>query len=519
MVRVSLVVAAVLWAAGQPTGVLRVSVTVAEPGLAPRPLARHVLLVSDNPPTTSPRRLVTGADGTGSLRLPPGNYTVESDAPVVLGGTAYSWMQTVDVTAGAEASLALTAENAERTTAADTANRPPRPPDASDVLIAWDRSVVSVWTPTAHASGVVVDAAGLIATSRQLVGDAPVVDAQIDAATTREGRVLVADPAADVAIVWVDPTALANAPPVPLDCTRPAPAGLTNGQPIVALGKARGRPVRMTEGALNRVASRTMIADLGLEDDTLGGPVFAIGGGMIGLTSRLAEKEGDPRDDTRVVRADAVCGALAAARTRMAASPAPSPAPRPIEPATVLSEAVLERQMQGRAGALKPYAVSTPGFDVAFLTPLLVYASRDAIDYANWSGYVAERPTVLLVRVTPKQEEGFWTTVARGLAMTQGLALPPIRHFRPGFARMRVTCGATDVTPIHPFLLERRVTETDAVHEGLYVFTPDALTPACGTVTLEIVSEKEPGKGDTVTVDPKVIDQIWQDFAPYRAAR
>ncbi|MGE0813271.1 MAG: serine protease [Vicinamibacterales bacterium] len=519
MWRVSLIVAAVLAAAGQPPGVLRVSVTVAGPGLTPRPLARHVLLVSDNPPTTGPRRLVTGADGTATLRLPAGNYTVESDAPVVLGGTAYSWMQTVDVKAGAETTLALTAANAEATTAADTAGRPPRPPDATDVLLAWDRSVVAVWAPTTHASGVVVDAAGLIATSRQMVGDAPVVDAQIDPATKREGRVLVADPAADVAIVWVDPAALAQAPPAPLDCTPQAPAGLANGQPIVALGRARGRPVRMTEGTLGRVGSRTMIADLGLEDDTLGGPVFAIGGGMVGLTSRLAEKEGDPRDDTRVVRADAICEALAVARTRMASAPAPSPAPRPVEPAVAISEDTLKGQLQGRAGALKPYAASTPGFEVAFVTPVLVYASRDAIDYANWSGYVAEQPTVLLLRVTPKQEEGFWTTVARGLAMTQGLALPPIRHFRPGFARLRALCGAADVTPIHPFLLERRVTETDAVHEGLYVFTPEALTPACGTVTLEIFSEKEPGKAETVTVDPKILEQIWRDFAPYRAAR
>jgi hypothetical protein len=31
-----------------------------------------------------------------------------------------------------------------------------------------------------------------------------------------------------------------------------------------------------------------------------------------------------------------------------------------------------------------------------------------------------------------------------------------------------------------------------------------------------LYSEKEPGKADTRVVDSKVIDQIWQDFAPYR---
>ena len=30
------------------------------------------------------------------------------------------------------------------------------------------------------------------------------------------------------------------------------------------------------------------------------------------------------------------------------------------------------------------------------------------------------------------------------------------------------------------------------------------------------LAEKEPEKGDTRVVDPKVIQQIWQDFARYR---
>ena len=104
---------------------------------------------------------------------------------------------------------------------------------------------------------------------------------------------------------------------------------------------------------------------------------------------------------------------------------------------------------------------------------------------------------MLLIRVTPKLVEGFWTTVARGAARTQGVALPPIKHFKSGFSRMRAFCGDAEVTPIHPFKLEQRVSETDAIYEGLYVFDPGALGPQCGTVKLVLYSEKEPEKGDT----------------------
>jgi hypothetical protein len=81
---------------------------------------------------------------------------------------------------------------------------------------------------------------------------------------------------------------------------------------------------------------------------------------------------------------------------------------------------------------------------------------------------------------------------------------------------MRALCGDAEVTPIHPFKLEQRVSDGDAIYEGLYVFDPGAFGPQCGTVKLVLYSEKEPGKADTRVIDSKVIDQIWQDFAPYR---
>jgi hypothetical protein len=123
---------------------------------------------------------------------------------------------------------------------------------------------------------------------------------------------------------------------------------------------------------------------------------------------------------------------------------------------------------------------------------------------------------VLLVRATPKFAEGFWTMVARGAARTQGLSIPAIKRFKSGFARMRAFCGESEVTPIHPFKVERRISDTESLYEGLYVFDPGALGPQCGTVKLVLYSEKEPERGDTRVVDPKMIEQIWKDYEPYR---
>ena len=100
-------------ATGQALSVLRITIVVLDAERKPTPVPRHALLISDNPPTAPPRRVVTALDGTADVRLRPGNYTVESDRPVVFQGKTYEWTQMLDIVAGRDATLELTAENAE----------------------------------------------------------------------------------------------------------------------------------------------------------------------------------------------------------------------------------------------------------------------------------------------------------------------------------------------------------------------------------------------------------------------
>lgn len=506
-----------LTGAGQTGSLLHLTVTLVDAGQTVTPVPRHVLLVSDNPASTAPRRVVTAADGTASLRLAPGNYTVESDRPAVFQGKHYQWTQTLDVRAGADAALALTAANADVGESAAPAAPVGRGTDPSDLLTQWQDSVVALWTPTRRASGFVIDPRGLIATNQQVVGTAAWVEVQLSPVQKVMARVLVADPASDVAMLWLDPTVLASVRPVPLGCAPPSPPPLVNGQAIVALSHESGRPTRSTAGTLNRVAMRAMLADFSLDSASTGGPVFAAAGHVVGLTSVVAEKEGDRRYESRVVRVDALCAVMASAEKALAAAPPPSATPLPVEPTTVIPVDALEAEAKRRTGSLSPYRAASADFDLTFLTPVVAYAGLQSMDFSNWHDYVADAPAVLLVRVTPKQVENFWTTVARGAARLQGMALPPITRAKSGFARLRAFCGGAEVTPIHPFLLERRISEREAVYEGLYVFDPAALGPHCDGVAFELFSDKTPAKADRVAIDAVVIDQIWQDFAPYRA--
>ncbi len=504
----------------QGGGVIRVSVTLAGADGTLLPVPRHALLVSDEPPTATPRRIVTALDGTASIRLTPGTYTVESDLPVAFQGREYQWRQTLAVVAGQDVRLELTTANAEAgPITAASAGPAGKTSGATDAIMLWQDSIVALWTPTMPASGFVIDARGLVATSHQVVGASTSVEVQISPAVKVSGRVLVADRENDVAVLWIDPAAIASVKPVPLGCGEAPGTPLTNGQEVVALGMPPGRPTSVSFGTVTRVTSRAMLGDLRLPRGSAGGPVFA-NGAVVGLTSFTAEKESAEPDEARVIRIDAVCDGVASAGAAMATTASPDGTRLPVEPTRQLGEEYLQAEAKRRTGSLNPYQVASSGFDIAFITPASLYAGlKGQMDFSNWAEYVSGLPSVLLVRVTPRQAEGFWTKVARGLAMTQGLALPPIKRFGPGFSRLRVLCGAAEVTPIHPFMLERRTSPTEAIYEGLYVFDPGALGPHCTTVTLEAFSDKAPGKPELATVDPKLLEQIWQDFAPYRALK
>jgi hypothetical protein len=148
LVVATMVMAAQSAAPGQTLSVLHIKVTLIDAERKAAPVPRHALLISDNPASAPPRRVVTTADGTADVRLRPGNYTVESDQPVAFLGKAYQGTRTLDIATGRDTTLELTAANAEIVPlgAAMPAADAPVQADPSGLLMQWQDSVVGVWT-------------------------------------------------------------------------------------------------------------------------------------------------------------------------------------------------------------------------------------------------------------------------------------------------------------------------------------------------------------------------------------
>lgn len=534
-------------AAGQQTGILRIKVTIGDDSQQPRPVPRHALLISINPTSAAPDRTVTALDGTAQVHLRPGNYTIESEQPLIFQGKSYEWAQTIDVRAGETASLELTAGNAQVAGAPAQSSPGSSGTSAaggtSALLLDWGSSVVSIWSATKLGAGFVIDTRGLIATNQRLVGMEKSLEVQVSPTVKVAARVLASDPDRNVAILWIDPQAIASARPMRLGYARAGEA-LAEKQRIFTINSPIGDDKSLASGTVARILTHTILANIRVDEDSLGTPLFNAAGEVIAITSPEDDTAGDDTTGIRAVRIDEAPGVIATAEKKMAETDAPNPARLPIEGEPLFPDDALREAAKARKGITGPYRVPAADFDVGVITPVLIYAGRQTMertigrergrgardefdmqvsrralqDFGNWSDYVRDDPPVLLIRATPKLVESFWKTVLRGAAQSQGVSLPPIKHIKAGFARMRLFCGDAEVTPIHPFKIEHRVGRADAVYEGLYVFEPGAIGPHCGTVKLTLFSDKAPGQGDTRVIDAKLVQQIWDDFSAFRAA-
>jgi hypothetical protein len=201
----------------------------------------------------------------------------------------------------------------------------------------------------------------------------------------------------------------------------------------------------------------------------------------------------------------------------------------------------------------KPYFFTVGGFEVELRTPVLDYElqeevgikaaeekdnrtkqSKDSVqntfdpleDLRDWNEYVGVKKPVLLVRAEPQLRESFLSGLGRELTPAIVMYAGGTRmRFRADFYRMKLLCGAKEVEPIQPGKAATVVNAhnaflnvTDATYVGIYSYPPDAISPSCGKVTLQLFSEKEPDKSESKDLDPKSIERVWNDFRPYLAA-
>ena len=408
---------------------------------------------------------------------------------------------------------------------AATGNTTPTLADGEAILNKWHRSIAEIWAPTAHATGFVIDARGLIATYDRAIGDATDVEVEFGGpaagATDRvkvAGRVLASDRTQGVTIIWIHPEAIASRPPIAPTCPSGAEALakaagqplVTHDQKVVALIAPMLEPKSALLGSASRPDAQSFRTDWHLDPGSAGGPVFAADGTAIGITVGEVEEDRRRREDDYVIPLSNACRVIEAAAQKMSGATPPS--------ATLLrTEVGLPRTKVSlltdkKTPRVQPPVITADEFDISLVSPAMIggdqTTSSSRTFFGYWTPYVSNAPQVMLLRVSPQFEESFWKMLARGAAQTQGVALPPLRSFSANFLRLRAFCGGTEVEPIHRFIIEMPIEGRKPVREGLYVFALTDFGPHCTSVRVELFSEKSPNRPDSRTIDPKLFTLI-----------
>jgi S1-C subfamily serine protease len=172
---------------------------------------------------------------------------------------------------------------------ADLRAASPAGPDAID---AWLNSVVVLISGPGWCSGVVIDAAGTVATAYHCVSSGHRLVVRTRDGEELRGRAIAAEPREDLALVSV-PELAGRVPPLPL---RSAP--LRRGERVYGLGHPFAPSAdrsaafegmllwSVTEGIVSAVGPRLVQTDAALNPGNSGGPVVDREGQVVGITSR-----------------------------------------------------------------------------------------------------------------------------------------------------------------------------------------------------------------------------------------
>lgn len=414
-----------------------------------------------------------------------------------------------------------------------------------------ENSVVTVWSEVGRGTGFIFSGDGLIMTNQHVIGPSEYIAVQFDSEHKVSAVLLASDPQRDVAVLWADTSVFNEAKPADLAKPSELEPSVVEGEKVFTIGSPLHQRKVMTTGIVSKVEKHAIISDININHGNSGGPLFNSMGQVAGITTfGDVTSQGGP-GISGILRIEDAEPVIRDAKQKMNSLTRPAGTLLPVEPSDLFPIDAIKSALQAEKFDYKPYSFSAGDFDVSIVTPVLQYyaeessrvraahekekrnrKSADAVrdtfrpldDLRNWNQYVGEYSPVIYVRATPKLRETGGSIFLRSLAAAGGAYNVPAKmRFKTDFYRMRLKCGTREIPPIEPGKIAHVidvkngfVNATDATYEGFYSYPADAINPSCGSVSLELLSEKNPNSATVKNLSEKTVARVWSDFEPYR---
>ena len=536
-----------VWSQGEITKI-KVRAILVDKDLNLKPIPRLTILFSpeeNNPGSSS--EMKTDFEGNAEVSLHSGKYKLTTPQGIDFQSQHYAWDIEINV-ASEQVSIELSNDNASINDLPSV--HPTRKVDDLTLMFQkYEKAVVTVWSEIGSGTGFIVDPAGLVITNQHVIGPSQLISVQFDAKRKVTARVLAFDPDRDVAVLYANISAFPEALAAPIAKGQGDHVTAVEGERVFSIGSPLGLKKIITSGIVSKVEERAIISDVNINHGNSGGPLFNSLGEVIGITTFLVPGGNGP-GVSGVVRIEQALPTLEQARKKMKDVAIPESRLLPVEPTDPYPLDSLKEMIKSTKFDRKPYIFNMGGFDVAIGTPVLKYKIQEETSLAaqkekskrtrkgeqsaqntfeplqelhEWAEYAGEYQPVLFIQSAPQLRETFMSALGRGMASSGGYYGGPAHlKFKTDFYRMKLVCGEKEVEPIQPGKVatvesahNAFVNVTDATYVGLYSFPPDAISPSCGKVTLQLYSEKNPDKPESKELDQKTIDRVWADFRPY----
>jgi len=477
------------------------------------------LAIKEKDSTGAVKEIKTGLDGIAQVNLPQGHFTFSSAKPVEFGGKKYSWNIEADIK-GAEQEIIFSNDNAriENGTPDSTI---PNSSGSGDLTALFDKLKNSIFTVRAEGKegyGFLVDSRGLVVTNNHVVQSSTYLALQFDKLRKVPAKLLAQNADKDVAILWVNPKAFPEAQVAPL-IPSDGKAHIEVGQRVFTIGNPFGREKVLTTGVISKVEKDAITSDITINPGNSGGPLFTLDGQAVGITTAGL------RTLASIVPIQEAQPLLDQARKSMEGQSPPGTNLLPVEPADHFPADALKSVLQQQKMDTRPYFFEAGEFQVAILTPMVRYflrheeemnAARKSAKRTSGDASQAKAPESAL------SEAQEYESTATVLVRPKYSAFFKVK-FKNGFQKMRLLCGGKEIEPIDPGrsefeLMDVRGRVADTTYEGSYTYLPEAISPSCGGMALEIFSEKDPKTPVTKSLDADTIQRVWNDFEPYRKA-
>src|SRR5258708_11812582 len=209
----------------------------------------------------------TRLDGGAETTLPPGAYTVTTAKPIDFDGKRYSWSVRITLT-GAEKTIDLTNENAkveDNVAAAAPRSSGASTGDLTEQFKKLKNTVVTVISESGHGTGFFVDGKGLILTNQHVVGQSQYLAVQFDRERKIAARLIASDAQKDVALLWVNMSALPSATPAVLARSSGSHAPVQEGARVFTIGSPLSLDKIITTGIISKVDAHTLMSHINIK--------------------------------------------------------------------------------------------------------------------------------------------------------------------------------------------------------------------------------------------------------------